>query len=179
MTDKLVTTSFLFDKETANDKVHIFNADGFNGILENTNRSPVNIGSTNRLSVVTPTLSFKNSKITDVFELFHSSFDNGSASGLPHRLTSMASFVTSDPREVTFNSSLNVSDQLQVPEGCVVLPVPDFLPWDNPDNLISREVEQMFDMIVAVVFLNILYLIRCVCVCVCCLLYTSDAADDC
>ena len=62
----------------------------------------------------------------------------------------------------TFNSSFNVSDQLQVPEGCVVLRVSEFVPWDNPDNLISQEVEQMFDMIVAVVFLNILFLIRCV-----------------
>ena len=62
----------------------------------------------------------------------------------------------------TFNSSFNVSDQLQVPEGCVVLQVSEFVPWDNPDNLISQEVEQMFDMIVAVVFLNILFLIRCV-----------------
>ena len=63
---------------------------------------------------------------------------------------------------ITFNSSSNVSDQLQVPEGCVVLRVSEFVPWDNPDNLISQEVEQMFDMIVAVVFLNILFLIRCV-----------------
>ena len=68
----------------------------------------------------------------------------------------------------TFNSSFNVSDQLQVPEGCVVLQVSEFVPWDNPDNLISQEVEQMFDMIVAVVFLNILFLIRCVfCACAC------------
>ena len=79
----------------------------------------------------------------------------------------MSSSTTSDPTEAPFNTSFNVSDHLKVPEGCVVLPVFKFKPWDNPDNLISQEVEEMFDMIVAVVFLNIFYLIRCARLCVC------------
>ena len=82
-------------------------------------------------------------------------------------MAAMSSSTTSDPRPVPFNTSFNVSDHLKVPEGCVVLPVFKFKPWDNPDNLISQEVEEMFDMIVAVFFLNIFYFIRCVCVSVC------------
>ena len=92
----------------------------------------------------------------------------GSESGLPYKLPNMSSSMTSDqPTEVPFNTSFNVSDHIKVPEGCVLLRVSDFVPWDNPDNLIGQKVEEMFDMIVAVFFLNIFYFIRCVCVSVC------------
>ncbi|KAL8598200.1 hypothetical protein ACOMHN_043271 [Nucella lapillus] len=55
----------------------------------------------------------------------------------------------------------NHTDVLQPPEGCVVLSVKPgaFIPWDNPDNLISREVEVAVDTAVAVVFLPILFAI--------------------
>ena len=90
----------------------------------------------------------------------NASFTTGDSSVSRQGFVSHSAFMTSDPTEVPFN----VSDHLKVPEGCVLLRVSDFVPWDNPDNLISQKVEEMFDMIVAVVFLNIFYLIRCVCV---------------
>ena len=77
-----------------------------------------------------------------------------------HGMTSSSPYVTSEPTEVTFSSTFNASDHVEVPEGCVVLRVSDFVPWDNPDNLISHQAEQVFEVIVDVFFLNILYLIR-------------------
>ena len=48
-----------------------------------------------------------------------------------------------------------------VPDGCMVLSVEpgDFIPWDNPDNLVSQEVEQAVDLAVAVFFLPALLLL--------------------
>ena len=97
----------------------------------------------------------------------NASFTTGDSSGSRQGFVSHSPFMTSDLTEVPFNTSFNVSDHLKVPDECVVLRVTDFVPWDNPDNLISQEVEEMFDMIVAVFFLNIFYFIRCVCVSVC------------
>ena len=48
------------------------------------------------------------------------------------------------------------------PEGCVVLDTGrqgDFIPWDNPDNLFTRETEQAFDSAVALVVLPVFFLI--------------------
>ena len=87
---------------------------------------------------------------------------------VPIQVMSSSSVVmTSDPTGVPFNTSFNVSDHLKVPEGCVMLPVFMYKPWDNPDNLISQEVEAIFEWITAIFFINLLYLIRRVCVCVC------------
>ena len=48
-----------------------------------------------------------------------------------------------------------------VPDGCMVLSVEpgDFIPWDNPDNLVSQEVEQAVDLAVAGFFLPALLLL--------------------
>ena len=43
--------------------------------------------------------------------------------------------------------------------GCRVVALGDFLPWDNPDNLVSKEAEKAVDTAVAVVFLPILFLV--------------------
>ena len=50
----------------------------------------------------------------------------------------------------------------RVPAGCVVLSVEpgDFVPWDNPDNLVSRELEQAVDRAVAIFFLPLLFIVR-------------------
>ena len=74
-------------------------------------------------------------------------------------LPASALFNTSDYED----SSLSTSENITVPEGCVVLQFSDFVPWDNPDTLISLEVEETFDMVVSVVFLNLLYFIRYLC----------------
>ena len=71
-----------------------------------------------------------------------------------------SSFNVREQSEDPFNSSFNASDSFTVPEGCVVLQYSDFVPWDNPDNLMSRQVEEVFGMAVSVVFINILFLIR-------------------
>ncbi|XP_076436202.1 uncharacterized protein LOC143275809 [Babylonia areolata] len=59
----------------------------------------------------------------------------------------------------------NRTDAARAPEGCVVLSVKPgaFIPWDNPDNLISREVEVAVDTAVAVLFLPILFSISAPC----------------
>nr|KAG5688502.1 hypothetical protein BaRGS_011647 [Batillaria attramentaria] len=43
------------------------------------------------------------------------------------------------------------------PQGCLVLQPnkPNFLPWDNPDNLVSLEVVETFDIIAIVVCLSL------------------------
>ena len=53
------------------------------------------------------------------------------------------------------------ADPTGVPDGCMVLSVEpgDFIPWDNPDNLVSQEVEQAVDLVVAVFFLPTLQLL--------------------
>ena len=43
--------------------------------------------------------------------------------------------------------------------GCIILQNQDFIPWDNPDNIISRETESIVRILKDVVFLPILFLI--------------------
>ncbi|KAK7491774.1 hypothetical protein BaRGS_00017030 [Batillaria attramentaria] len=63
-------------------------------------------------------------------------------------------------RNVDSETNDTEASNFRVPDGCVVLrlTVSDFVPWDNPENLISQEVERAFDT-VTVVFLYILFLI--------------------
>lgn len=77
--------------------------------------------------------------------------------------------TAADTDVIDFTVTLNTTPswpspdgEVRVPPGCVVLPVEpgDFVPWDNPDNLVSRKVEQAVDTAVAVVFLPVLFLIR-------------------
>ena len=43
--------------------------------------------------------------------------------------------------------------------GCIILQYQDFIPWDNPDNIISFQVEDLTRRLKDVVFLPILFLI--------------------
>ena len=43
--------------------------------------------------------------------------------------------------------------------GCLILQFQDFVPWDNPDNIVSFEVEDLIRRLKDVVFLPILFLI--------------------
>ena len=61
----------------------------------------------------------------------------------------------------------------------------DFIPWDNPDNLVSQEVEQAVDLAVAVFFLPALLLlsvptnvVNMLVFCVCTALYSDFQNED-
>ena len=61
--------------------------------------------------------------------------------------------ITTSAADLTSNTTLNQSQ-------CgLVLRFPDFIPWDNPDNIISRETESIVRILKDVVFLPILFLI--------------------
>ena len=59
------------------------------------------------------------------------------------------------------NSSQNVAGNVSVPEGCYVFNFEDmeFLPWDNPDNIVSAEVEDITRRLKDAILLPILFLI--------------------
>ncbi|KAK7504026.1 hypothetical protein BaRGS_00004758 [Batillaria attramentaria] len=60
------------------------------------------------------------------------------------------------------NSNLSsgiINQTVHVPEGCLVIPLTDFVPWNNPDNIISKQVVHEFDRIVHAVCLPILFLV--------------------
>ena len=44
-------------------------------------------------------------------------------------------------------------------EGCITIQFQDFIPWDNPDNIISFQVEDLMRRLKDVFFLPILFLI--------------------
>ncbi|XP_076458590.1 uncharacterized protein LOC143292290 [Babylonia areolata] len=52
-----------------------------------------------------------------------------------------------------------------VPEGCVVFDVSTmgFIPWDNPENIISQETEKVVDTVVGAICLPVLFLISVPC----------------
>ena len=61
--------------------------------------------------------------------------------------------ITTSAADLTSNTTLNQSQ-------CgLVLRFPDFIPWDNPDNIISRETESIVRILKDVFFLPILFLI--------------------
>ena len=61
--------------------------------------------------------------------------------------------VTTSAADLTSNTTLNQSQ-------CgLVLRFPDFIPWDNPDNIISRETESIVRKLKDVMFLPIMFLI--------------------
>ena len=87
----------------------------------------------------------------------HSSLWNASDyTEIPHS----SLWNSSDYTDLPFNGSLSSSANSSVPEGCVVLQFTDFVPWDNPDTIISMEVEDAFDKFVSIVVLIPLYFIR-------------------
>ena len=57
------------------------------------------------------------------------------------------------------NSSDLVYNTTSGHSGCISLQYQDFIPWDNPDNIISFQTEQLIRKLKDVVFLPILFLI--------------------
>ena len=69
--------------------------------------------------------------------------------------SSTSSLDNSTSLNITLSLLTNATQEdtrLRVPKGCVVLMAKpgDFIPWDNPDNLISKEVEQVISSVVSV-----------------------------
>ena len=56
---------------------------------------------------------------------------------------------------VTSHSPSNASIKT-IPEGCIELVLGDFIPWDNPDNLVSAHTELLVDRVKAVYVLPLL-----------------------
>ena len=78
----------------------------------------------------------------------------------------LAAVITaSSTHNVTTSSVLqqNVTVNRSAPEGCSVLRLEEmeFLPWDNPDNVVSAEVEDIARRLKTLIFLPILFLIGC------------------
>ena len=57
------------------------------------------------------------------------------------------------------NSSDSTANVTSGHPGCIILQFQDFVPWDNPDNIISFHVEELARRLKDVVFLPILFLI--------------------
>ncbi|KAK7500748.1 hypothetical protein BaRGS_00007992, partial [Batillaria attramentaria] len=70
---------------------------------------------------------------------------------------------TSLQDNTTENWAGNSTYQAKVPDGCIVVQrtVADFIPWDNPDNIVSREVEEITVGIVSNVMLHVLFIFFC------------------
>ncbi|KAK7479626.1 hypothetical protein BaRGS_00029175 [Batillaria attramentaria] len=68
-----------------------------------------------------------------------------------------------DVKDMTQIWERNLSTNTAVPEGCIVVQMNagDFIPWNNPDNIVSAEAEQISDTIVSKVTLHILFLFIC------------------
>ena len=57
------------------------------------------------------------------------------------------------------NSSDPMSNTTSTHPGCLILQFQSFVPWDNPDNIVSFQVEDLVRRLKDVVFLPILFLI--------------------
>ncbi|KAK7495261.1 hypothetical protein BaRGS_00013443 [Batillaria attramentaria] len=75
----------------------------------------------------------------------------------------MSAESTTQTTELTswIDGNLSNVTNVSAPDGCITLQLRpfEFNPWDNPDNLMSHEVEHLFDVIVAVGFLYVLFLV--------------------
>nr|KAG5686966.1 hypothetical protein BaRGS_022967 [Batillaria attramentaria] len=60
---------------------------------------------------------------------------------------------------MTSFSATNGSGGFMIPDGCVLPPFLGFLPWDNPDNLISHDTEDLLEKAVSLVALPLLFLV--------------------
>ncbi|KAL8578153.1 hypothetical protein ACOMHN_051708 [Nucella lapillus] len=76
-------------------------------------------------------------------------------------MSSSSDFLKSPPRSVTGVSVPLVTNSsgLPVPEGCVTTQFFAFLPWDNEHNLVSREVENIFNLIFTGICLPLLFIV--------------------
>nr|KAG5703102.1 hypothetical protein BaRGS_012164 [Batillaria attramentaria] len=76
----------------------------------------------------------------------------------------MSTEGTTEITEITSwieDDHLGNRSNVSAPEGCITLQLRafEFIPWDNPDNLMSYRTEKLFDVIVAAGFLYVLFLV--------------------
>jgi hypothetical protein len=69
--------------------------------------------------------------------------------------------LSNDTTDVTTSLHGNViSNGVKVPEGCLLAPKLGYVPWNNPQNLISKQAEEAFDFFKAAFVVNACFLIR-------------------
>ena len=73
--------------------------------------------------------------------------------------TSGENYISQDATNSSANSSGSMSNQTLGHPGCLVFKFKDFIPWNNPDNIISFQVEDVVRRLKDVFFLPILFLI--------------------
>ena len=73
--------------------------------------------------------------------------------------TNVETHTSQDMASNRANSSDPMSNTTSTHPGCLVLQRKEFVPWDNPDNIISFQVEELVRKLKDVVFLPILFLI--------------------
>ncbi|XP_076470856.1 uncharacterized protein LOC143300812 [Babylonia areolata] len=60
---------------------------------------------------------------------------------------------------ITATSSMNISSGSPVPEGCVMSDFFPVVPWDNEDNLVPKEVDNIINLLFNGVFLPLLFIV--------------------
>ena len=73
--------------------------------------------------------------------------------------THVESYISQDVTTSRTSSSDPMSNTTSAHPGCLVLQFQSFVPWNNPDNVISFQVEDLVRRIKDVVFMPILFLI--------------------
>ena len=75
------------------------------------------------------------------------------------RWTVLNTMSESDFSNVTEIAPWNTTRNISTLEGCKVLQFHGFIPWDNPDSLVSPEVEAFSERLKAAIVLPLLFLI--------------------
>ena len=78
---------------------------------------------------------------------------------LQWNVTNEETYISQNRTINSTNSSDTSSNTTSGRAGCITIQFQDFIPWDNPDNIISFETEQLIRKLKDVVFLPILFLI--------------------
>ncbi|KAL8620433.1 hypothetical protein ACOMHN_066744 [Nucella lapillus] len=55
----------------------------------------------------------------------------------------------------------NTNGTAFIPEGCLLKQISAFLPWDNKDNIVSKDVDTMINVLFSGIFLPLLFLVSC------------------
>ncbi|KAL8573105.1 hypothetical protein ACOMHN_027365 [Nucella lapillus] len=69
------------------------------------------------------------------------------------------SFIPSTSAKISGSMSTNSSADVWVPEGCILKKGSQFVPWDNEDNLIPKQVDVIINVVLTGVFLPLLFLV--------------------
>ena len=85
--------------------------------------------------------------------------DNTLPSLLQWNGTNDETHISQDMTHNRTNSSEPESNTSSTHPGCLILQFQSFVPWDNPDNIVSFQVEDLVRRLKDVVFLPILFLI--------------------